>query len=201
MRQQMLACGIKKLDAVLYTHFHADHVNGIDDLRSINWMTRKPIDIYSDSGTLEDLKRRFGYIFEDMAAGHFYKPSVTTHMIDVYKNFAIGDLPVAAFYQEHGHIRSLGFRFGDFAYSTDVHAFDSAAIETLKGVKTWVVDCVREEPHPTHLHVEETLRWIELVKPERAYLTHMNHTMDYESLMQKLPKGVMPAHDGLVLEC
>lgn len=96
---------------------------------------------------------------------------------------------------------SLGFRFGDFAYSTDVSAFDEAAFTALEGIKFWVVDCVRREPHHTHANLEQTLKWIERVKPQQAYLTHMNHTMDYDALCKELPAGVLPAYDGLVIEC
>ena len=199
MRQQLLDCGLKKLDAVLYTHAHADHAHGIDELRSINWLTQKPVDIYADPKTMEELATRFAYIFKGAGAGNYYKPSVTPH--EITGPFSVGSIAVTPFTQNHGAINSLGFRFGDFAYSTDVHALDDAAFETLRGVKIWLVDCVRPEPHPTHSHLEQTLAWIEKVKPARAYLTHMNHQMDYADLMATLPKGVEPAYDGLVIPC
>src|SRR6185312_9962611 len=125
-------------------------------------------------------------------------PAVQPHVIT--GPFKVGDIAVTPFDQNHGHITSLGFRFHDFAYSTDVHALDEAAFAALEGIRVWVVDCVRETPHPTHSHLEQTLKWIARVKPERAYLTHMNHTMDYARLSAKLPAGVWPAHDGLVIE-
>ena len=199
MREQLLGCGLKKLDAVLYTHSHADHCHGIDELRSINWLTKKPMDVYADRATLEELTHRFSYIFQSPLTEHFYRPSVLSHEIN--GTFSVGDVGVQPFFQEHGKIRSLGFRFGDLAYSTDVHAFDEAALEALRGVKIWIIDCVREEPHPTHLHLAKTLEYIEQIKPERAFLTHMSHSLDYETLMASLPVGIEPAYDGLVIEC
>lgn len=200
MRQQLLTCDLKKLDAVLFTHAHADHCHGIDELRSVNWLTQKPIDVYADKETLAELKQRFGYIFGgDSRTVNYYKPALTAH--EISGRFVVGDIAVTPFKQNHGSIDTLGFRFGDFAYSTDVHAFDDAAYEALRGIKTWVVDCVRYEPHPTHAHLDLTLEWIAKVKPERAFLTHMSQALDYETLRQKLPPGVEPAYDGLVIEC
>jgi phosphoribosyl 1,2-cyclic phosphate phosphodiesterase len=199
MRQQLLACHVKKLDAVLFTHAHADHCHGIDELRSVNWLMQKPVDIFADAMTLNELTNRFDYIFRGAAAGNFYKPSVTPH--EISGPFAAGDIAVLPFSQNHGAIRSLGFRFNDFAYSTDVHDFDESALTALRGIKTWIVDCVRQKQHPTHLNIDQTLEWIEKVKPERAYLTHLSHHLDYETLARALPAGVRPAHDGLVIEC
>jgi phosphoribosyl 1,2-cyclic phosphate phosphodiesterase len=199
MRQQLLGCELKKLDAVLFTHAHADHCHGVDELRSINWLTQKPIDIYADAMTMLELNNRFGYIFRGAGKGNFFKPSVIPH--EISGAFSIGALDVFPFYQNHGTIRSLGFRFGNFAYSTDVHDFDDNALAALRGIKTWILDCVREEDHPTHLTLAEALQWVETVKPERVFLTHLSHKMDYETLINTLPSGVLPAYDGLVIEC
>jgi phosphoribosyl 1,2-cyclic phosphate phosphodiesterase len=199
MRQQCLDCGLSKLDAVLYTHAHADHCHGIDELRSINWLTQKPVDVYADPVTLAELTVKFPYIFNGTGMDDFYKPSVSSH--EISGAFAVGEIHVVPFTQNHGATNSLGFRFGDFAYSTDAHALNDAAFSALSGVKTWVVDCVRPHPHSTHSHIEQTLQWIDRVRPERAYFTHMNHLMDYGSLAATLPAGVLPAHDGLVIEC
>ena len=157
------------------------------------------MDIYADANTLADLEKRFSYIFRGTGTGEYYKPSVTAH--EISGAFSVGAIPVLPFHQNHGYIHSLGFRFGDFAYSTDVHDLDDAAFDALRGVKIWLVDCVRINPHPTHSHLEQTLAWIEKVKPVRAYLTHMNHSLDYETLATALPAGVEPAYDGLVIEC
>ena len=199
VREQLLACNAQNLSAVLYTHSHADHTHGIDDLRRVNWMTGKPLPIYADATTLAELRRRFDYIFaERPLTEEFYKPSLIPHLIEGPLRF--GGINVTSFKQEHAAGGSLGFRFNDVAYSTDAHALDDAAFKALEGVKIWVVDCVRERPHPTHAHLALTLSWIARVKPERAYLTHMDQSLDYATLAAKLPEGVFPAYDGLVVE-
>ena len=200
MRQQLLAADVKKVSAVLYTHAHADHSHGIDDLRSVNWLMQKPIPIYADDATMQELRTKFSYVFAGAAVpGHFYKPSIVPHTVN--GAFEVGGVEVVPFKQGHGYSETLGFRFGNFAYSTDALSLDDYAFEALDGVTQWVVDCVREEPHPTHSHLAQTLEWIARVKPQQAYLTHMNQTMDYATLKAKLPAGVQPAYDGLVIEC
>ena len=200
MRQQLLTANVRKLTAVLYTHAHADHCHGIDDLRSVNWLIQKPVPVYGDSTTLKELQERFPYVFSgSKVPGHFFKPAIEPHVIN--SAFEVGGLSIQPFVQDHGYGTTLGFRFGDFAYTTDAHKLDDAAFDALKGIKYWLVDCVREEPHHTHSHLEQTLEWIARVKPQQAYLTHMNQSLDYDALKAKLPAGVEPAYDGLVIEC
>jgi phosphoribosyl 1,2-cyclic phosphate phosphodiesterase len=200
VRTQLLKCNLKQLAAVLYTHDHADHTHGIDDLRSINWLTEKTLDIYADAETMNEIKRKFAYIFnnKNSSAPYSYKPSLTPHIIEGPMQF--GKLTVIPFKQDHGFIKSLGFRIGDFAYSTDVKELDEAAFDILKGIKIWVVDAMRERPHPSHSHLEQTLGWIERVKPERAFLTHLSHEVDYNKWCGMLPPHIRPAHDGLIIE-
>lgn len=200
LRQQLLAADVQRLEAVVWTHQHADHAHGIDELREICRLMQAPLNVYGMAEHLEELKRRFGYCFEPLPMGApVYRPVLIPHAVD--GPFAVNGVAVTPFVQDHGYTLTLGYRFGDFAYSTDVVRLDEAAFAALAGVKVWVVDCVREEPpHPVHSHLAQTLEWIARVKPERAYLTHMNNTMDYETVRRKLPPGVEPAYDGLVID-
>lgn len=199
-REQMLRAEVAHLDAVLYTHSHADHTHGIDDLRSLNRLSGGAIPVYADAKTLQTLTARFPYVFAvaDPIYG-IYKPSVIPHTVT--GPFQVGEIEVVPFEQDHGFGRkTLGFRFGPVAYSTDAIALPEPAFAALAGIEVWVVDCLREEPHNTHSHLAQTLDWIARVKPRRAILTHMNTSLDYESLRQKLPPGVEPGYDGLVIE-
>ncbi|MDD3181507.1 MAG: MBL fold metallo-hydrolase [Alphaproteobacteria bacterium] len=202
MREQLLRVRLRAVDAILYTHEHADHTHGIDNIRSPNWLMGKPVPLYADQHTMDDLKQRFSYIFDDQrpARAQFYLPAVETHIIGKAP-LTFGPITVKAFLQPHGKINSLGFRFNDFGYSTDVADLTDEAVDILKGVKVWVVDGVRERPHHTHANVDTALEWIERVKPERAYLTHMDQTLDYATLKARLPDNVEPCYDGLVIEC
>ncbi len=200
MHQQFITCNIQRVTAVLYTHAHADHCHGIDELRSLNWLMKKSIDVYANAQTMDELEIRFPYIFHGRpASNNYYKPAITPHIID--GTFVVDGVKVEPFEQDHGYGTTLGFRFGDFAYSTDAKNLDENAFNVLKGVKVWIVDCAREAPHPTHAHFEQTLAWIDRVKPEQAYLTHLNHTMDYAKIAAKCPPGVWPAYDGQVITC
>ena len=198
LREQLIDARCKWLDAVIYTHGHADHLHGIDDLRSINYFRNGALDAYADDETLEVIRARFGYVFDPIPAGaEIYKPWLVPRRIA--GPFRIGDLDVVPFDQDHGFSRTLGFRFGSIAYSTDALELREDAFGILTGVETWIVDCLREQPHHTHTHLARTLTWIERVKPRRAILTHMNTSMDYGLLAAKLPAGVEPAFDGMVL--
>ena len=197
LRQQLLAAEVTRLDAVLYTHGHADHLHGIDELRQVKRLMGRPIPIHADARTLTEIRQRFGYAVE--GTGDAYGPLVEPHAID--GAFSVGDIAVLPFEQHHGgYGATLGFRFGQMAYSTDLVELDQAAFEALAGVDLWIVDCLREAPHPTHAHLEKTLGWIERLRPGRAVLTHMNTSLDYDRLAAKCPPGVEPAYDGMVIE-
>lgn len=200
MREQLLRAKIRDITAILYTHEHADHTHGIDNIRSVNWLTGRSMPLYADAPTMDSLRTRFDYIFDEPpATARFTRPSIEPHLID--GPLQIGPISIQTFHQEHGKIQSLGYRFNDFAFSTDACALDETAFDILKGVKVWVVGAIRERPHPTHAHVARALEWIERVKPERAYLTHMDHSLDYASLKARLPANVEPAFDGLEILC
>lgn len=201
LREQLISSGIKEIDAVLYTHEHADHVMGIDDLRAVQRHMGRNIDAYAAPDVLDGLKRRFGYLFADIQDPEdLYRPILDSHVIN-------GPLSIGPFEaiqpieQDHGICASLGFRFAKFAYSTDVVDFQPASLDALKGIDTWIVDCLRDgEEHPTHANLERTLQWIDVVRPKRAILTHMNFHADYDQMARACPAGVEPGYDGMVIE-
>ena len=196
LRQQALDAGMDRLDAVLFTHEHADHSHGFDDLRFFNRLTGRPVPVHADARTLASLQDRFAYAF---SAGSLYHQIVAGHQID--GPFQVGELAVTPFRQHHGpKLDTLGFRCGAFAYSTDVAELPEDAFAVLAGIDTWVVDALQIRPHITHAHLEKTLSWIARVKPRRAVLTHMGADLDYRTLRATLPAGIEPAFDGMVIE-
>lgn len=194
--------GVRRLDAVLLTHDHADQIHGIDDIRAFALGQRGRIPCHSDQATAISARRRFGYIFEGEGG---YPPiadlqPIPPHGEPWHVDGPSGVIPVVTFDQDHGLVRSVGYRFGGVAYSSDVVELDDAAFEALSDLDVWIVDALRWRPHPTHAHVERTLRWIERLRPRRAILTNMHIDLDYEDLKAQLPDGVEPAYDGLRFE-
>jgi phosphoribosyl 1,2-cyclic phosphate phosphodiesterase len=196
VRAQLLDAEVERVDAVLWTHHHADQVHGIDDLRPYA-LRQGIIEAWLDRPTYDVLDRRFGYCFGKEQEG-FYAPIYRTNFID--GPFRAADLEVLPFEQSHGTVASLGFRFGPIAYANDVVALPESAFEALDGVSVLIVDAMRYRPHPTHAHLELALEWIERIRPARAFLTNLHVDMDYAEVDRRTPAHVHPCHDGLVIE-
>ena len=201
-RAQLLDAGISHLDAVIYTHAHADHIHGIDDLRGVNIAMNAAIPAYGSAITLEQINTRFGYAFAPLdhkARGYFYKPCLDPMPVSE-EEFRIGGLDIQPIRQDHGFSITLGLRVGSFAYSVDVVELDERAFDLLAGVDSWIIGCLGRNPHPTHAHLDKVLGWINHIGPRRAWLSHMGQSLDYGSLCEELPSHVLPAHDGLVID-
>jgi len=202
LREQLLGAEVEWLDAVLYTHEHADHTHGIDDLRTLTLKRRRRVDVYTDERTSQALNARFGYCFAT-PAGSDYPPIVTEHRLEAGRPVTVagdgGPIVALPFLQVHGDMGSLGFRFGNLAYSVDVSAVAPQSLPLLEGLDVWILDALRYRPHPSHFALADALRWIDEVKPKRAILTNMHSDLDYDKLRRELPPHVEPGHDGLVV--
>jgi phosphoribosyl 1,2-cyclic phosphate phosphodiesterase len=196
MREQLLNADTADIDAVLWTHEHADHTHGIDDLRQIFHLKRAPVPCYARQRCLESVERRFRYVFHGRGG---YPPTATITLLE--DRFMIGDVQVRTVDMPHGTITSAGFRFENggksIGYSTDFHEFTTDMEDAFAGLDLWVVDALRRAPHPTHADLAITLDAIRRLKPKRAVLTHMDQSMDFAELTAELPPGVEPGHDGL----
>jgi phosphoribosyl 1,2-cyclic phosphate phosphodiesterase len=203
LREQALAAGFGTLDGVLYTHPHADHIHGIDDLRGFVINMRRRVDIYADAQTMARLREGFGYCFET-PTGSEYPPILNAHEIAAGEPVTIegagGAITALPINQIHGRISSLAFRIGGLAYSPDVSDLDDEAEYRLQDLDVWIVDALRHTRHPSHLSLDQALGWIERLKPRRAVLTHMHVDLDYETLRDSLPDNVEPAYDNMLIE-
>lgn len=199
-RAQMLQHDVKSLDAVWYTHDHADHTHGIDELRGFYLMQRKRVPVHADMRTLHVLKERFGYIFETQS-GSDYPPVVDGHVlqhgVEVTAVGEGGAISATPFFLNHGNIDAFGFRIGNVVYSPDVNDIPVASLPFLDGLDIWIVDALRRTRHPSHFSLSETLDWIAKLKPVRSIITNMHNDLDYATLCEELKENIIPAFDGL----
>ena len=203
LRQQLLDAGVGTIDGVLYTHDHADHTHGIDDLRVLSYNGKGRVKVYMAADVSKSVQSRFSYCFKT-PPGSSYKPVLEPCEIRPPDPVVIegggGAVEARPIVQDHGAIHSLGFRFGNVAYSPDVSGLPDASVEALQGLDVWIVDALRYEFHPSHFSVADALRWIKRLQPKRAILTHLHIDLDYETLRRELPVGVEPAYDGMTIE-
>jgi phosphoribosyl 1,2-cyclic phosphate phosphodiesterase len=202
LRWQTAAANVRRLDAVLYTHDHADQTHGIDDLRVFYLTSRKRTPCYMDAATSRTLLRRFDYIFETrngypaICDARDLPPHAQPWSVEGPS----GAIPILTFDQDHGGIRSVGYRIGPVGYCSDVVALPPSAMAALQGIEVFVIDALRDQPHPTHAHVDLALQWIAELKPARGILTNLHSDLDYNELAGRTPLGVEPAYDGMVFE-
>jgi phosphoribosyl 1,2-cyclic phosphate phosphodiesterase len=202
-REQMLSANVGWADGVLYTHGHADHIHGIDDLRSFVINRHHLVNIYCDDFTSERLYEGFGYCFKS-PEGSQYPPILRENRIAAGQSFEVsgegGNIEILPYKQQHGSIHSLGFRMGNFAYSSDISDMLDETIPLLQGLDVWVLDALQYREHSSHFSVEQALFWVDKIKPKRAIFTHMHTPLDYDTLKSELPGHIEPAYDGMVIE-
>jgi phosphoribosyl 1,2-cyclic phosphate phosphodiesterase len=198
LRAQALAYGVTRVDAILFTHSHADHILGLDEVRRFNVLKKGAIPCYADRPTLDDLRRTFAYIFDKTSfVGGGIPQLVLSRIAGPFSLGGVEIVPVPVF---HGPRTILGFRLRSFAYLTDCNRIPEESWPLLDGVRTLVIDALRERPHPTHFSVREALDAVARLGPERAYFTHICHDLPHDATCRRLPAGVELAYDGLVLE-
>ena len=198
LRQQALTAGLTRLDAVLFTHSHADHILGLDEIRRFNFMQGGAIPCYAAATAWDSIRRTFYYVFDGMPREGGGIPKIEAH--EITGPFTVGGVDVVPVPLLHGRMPILGFRFGDFAYLTDCSAIPDESWALVAGVQTLVVDALRDKKHATHFTVDEALDAIARIAPRRAYLTHMSHDLGHAETNARLPAGVELAYDGLVLD-
>lgn len=205
LRQQLLRNHAAEIDAVLFTHAHADHLNGIDDLRGVNKAIKRPLPVFANKATHEHIQQCFGYTLKplpDDFNGVFIRPVLEMTEFVPGDDLDVLGLKIESFVQDHGYSETVGFNFGPFVYSTDVVVLTDENLQRLEAANLdlWIIGVFRWEKHWTHAHVDLALEWIERVKPKRAVITHMSPDIDYDELKQFLPDHVVPAFDGMTVE-
>lgn len=199
LRTQLLSTGIARIDALFYTHAHADHVAGLDEVRSLNRILDRPIEAFGTKPVLAEIESRFRYAFRPWSPPGFYRPVMLPRLVSAGTTVEIVGSGFQLFEQVHGSGTTLGFRIGDFGYSTDVVRLDDAALSVLDGTRVWLVDCFQRAPHPAHADLALVTRWARRLGIGRTVLTHMGTDMDWAWLHANLPPGIEAAHDGMIL--
>lgn len=203
LRDQLLSAGVDRLDGVLYTHEHADHTHGVDDLRPLAIQARRRVDIWCDARMSRFLNERFGYVLET-PPGSDYPPILTEHRLTAGEATLVdgpaGPIGAVGFELDHGREPALGFRFGDVAYTPDVNGVPAQAEALLADLDVWIIDALRDTPHPSHFTVSEALGWIERMRPRRAILTNLHTDLDYAALKARMPPEIDVAFDGMMFE-
>lgn len=200
LRDQLLAAGIGRVDALLYTHHHADHIMGVDEVRVLNRLVGREIEAFGMPETLESLQRRFDYAFLPSTAPMFFRPAMLPRPVEPGQTIRTAGMEVELLLQDHLVMRTLGLRIGGFAYSTDLVRMPEETLGRLHGLDTWVVACFQRPPHKVHANLEQVLDWVGQLKPRRTVLTHMGAHLDHGWLRANLPPGVEPGHDGMELD-
>ncbi|MBO9124290.1 MULTISPECIES: MBL fold metallo-hydrolase [unclassified Rhizobium] len=203
-REQMIAAKVGHIDAVMYTHPHADHIHGLDDLRGYYFGAQQRVPIYADEATMDRIRQGFGYCLET-PPGSNYPPIVEARVIrdldkPVHITGAGGAISLRPHVQQHGDITSLGFRIGDVAYCSDISDFPPETVPKLQGLDVLIIDALQYRYHPSHLSLEQSLEWIGRLQPKRAILTHMHTPLDYDTVMAETPDHVVPAYDQMSFE-
>ncbi len=197
LRLQLIAAGIDSVDAVLYTHDHADHLHGIDDLRAIS-ARKGRLSLYGQSQTLESVEQRFSYIFDNGAnPPGVIKPDLTTIAVEAGAKLSVCGIPIVPLQLYHGSASVLGYRIGDLAYMTDVKTVPDETMKLIEGVKVLVLSALLDRPHPTHLSIDEAVALAQEIGAEKTYLTHLTHQYTHVELSKRFPPGIEPAYDGL----
>jgi phosphoribosyl 1,2-cyclic phosphate phosphodiesterase len=202
LRIQLIAAGLSRVDAVIYTHEHADHINGIDDLRTFSVRRRQPLPIYGPAETLDRLRASFNYIFDDAVRPYegTSKPTLEMHALEPGRPVSVAGVQVLPLAFDHGHLRVFGYRIGSLAYITDVKSIPEAQRASLRGLDVLVINALWWRSHPTHLSIPEAVETAQSLGARRTYLTHLTHETGHAALAQQLPEGIMPAFDGLSVE-
>ena len=199
-KYQMASNNLVHLDGILVTHSHFDHIGGMNDIRAVCAAMGKPVPVLADEYTLTDIHRVFEYLFKGIVyVGDKRIPAISQSVLVPYRERSIGDINFIPFTQEHGSVNSLGFKFNNFVYSTDVKNFPDDSVDIIRGADLWFVDCLGYGNYSGHLNLDNTLRWIKEIKPKKAILIHMSHAIDYYDLSARLPQNVVLGHDKMIM--